>query len=81
MIDYFALGLGHGLIAIALLRLFVWNSVDFDPLIGTIQDKMRRNRMESSTAGRNAKRRADAAAAKAARRRRKDGPKPTRPRG
>ena len=62
MIDYIALSLGHGLIAYALWRLFMRADVDFDPLIGGIQDEMRQNRMQASAAGRNAKRRAEAAA-------------------
>ena len=62
MIDYIALSLGHGLIAYALWCLFMRREVDFDPLIGGIQEEMRQNRMEASAAGRNAKRRKEAAA-------------------
>ena len=65
MIDYIALGLGHGLIAIALVRMFLRSEVDYDPLIEGLRETMRRTRMESSTAGRNAKRREDAKAATA----------------
>lgn len=59
MIDYIALSIGHGLIAVALLRLFMRKDVDFDPLIEGMRDEMRQNRMAASTAGRNAKRRAE----------------------
>lgn len=62
MIDYIALSIGHGLMAIVLLRLFMNRDVDFDPLIEGVRDKMRENRMEASSAGRSAKRRADAQA-------------------
>ena len=58
MIDYFALALGHGLIAFALLRLVLREGLDADPLIGAIQSETADNRMATSTAGRNAARRA-----------------------
>lgn len=57
MIDYFALALGHGLLAIALLRLVMKPGLDEDPLIGSIKDEMQDNRRAASTAGRNAARR------------------------
>ena len=60
MIDYFALALGHGLLAVALLHLFFSNEVDEDPLIAGIKERVRHNRMKASTAGRNARRRARA---------------------
>jgi hypothetical protein len=60
MIDYIALGLGHGLIAFVLVRLFMRHDVDFDPLIGSFQDKQRDNRNGSRAAGRAARRRAPA---------------------
>jgi hypothetical protein len=37
MIDYFALALGHGLLALALLRLALRGDVDADPLIASLQ--------------------------------------------
>jgi hypothetical protein len=37
MIDYFALALGHGLMAIALLRLVLREDCDADPLIETLK--------------------------------------------
>ena len=58
MIDYFALALGHGLIAIALLRLVLREGLDADPLIGSITAEAADNRKASSVAGRNAARRA-----------------------
>jgi hypothetical protein len=60
MIDYFALALGHGLMAIALLRLVLREDVDADPLIGRFKADAAENRMAASSAGRNAARRAKA---------------------
>ncbi len=57
MIDYFALALGHGLLAIALLRLVMRDGLDADPLIGSIKDETQDNRKATSVAGRNAARR------------------------
>ncbi len=57
MIDYFALALGHGLMAIALLRLVWRDGLDIDPLIGGIKDAIKQKRMDASVAGRNAARR------------------------
>jgi hypothetical protein len=57
MIDYFALALGHGLLAIALLRLVLRAGLDHDPLIGALQDETADNRKATSIAGRNAARR------------------------
>jgi hypothetical protein len=61
MIDYFALALGHGLLAFALVHLFFRAEVDHDPLINSIKEKVRAHRMTASTAGRNAQRRAKVA--------------------
>lgn len=58
MIDYIALSIGHALIAIALVRLFLWSAVDTDPMIGAMRDQLRHKRIEASSAGRHAKRRA-----------------------
>jgi hypothetical protein len=58
MIDYFALALGHGLLAIALLRLVMREGLDDDPLIAAITSETADNRKVASTAGRNAARRA-----------------------
>ena len=58
MIDYFALALGHGLLAIALLRLMLRDGLDADPLIGAIKTETEGNRKATSVSGRNAARRA-----------------------
>jgi hypothetical protein len=58
MIDYFALALGHGLIAVALLRLVLREGLDTDPLIEQIKADTLENRKATSVAGRNAARRA-----------------------
>jgi hypothetical protein len=58
MIDYFALALGHGLLAFALLRLVMRAGLDEDPLIGAIKSETADNRTATSVAGRNAARRA-----------------------
>ena len=58
MIDYFALALGHGLLAIALLRLMLRDGLDADPLIGAIKAETEGNRKATSVSGRNAARRA-----------------------
>lgn len=58
MIDYFALALGHGLLAIALLRLVLRDGLDADPLIEQITAETANNRKATSIAGRNKARRA-----------------------
>jgi hypothetical protein len=58
MIDYFALALGHGLMAIALLRLVLRDDLDVDPLLGQLKADTAANRKAKSTAGCNAARRA-----------------------
>ena len=57
MIDYFALALGHGLLAIALLRLVLREGLDADPLIEQLERDTEGNRKANSSAGRNAARR------------------------
>jgi hypothetical protein len=57
MIDYLALALGHGLMAIALLRLVTRDGLDSDPLIGELTSETTSNRKATSAAGRNAARR------------------------
>ncbi len=57
MIDYIALALGHGLLAIALLRLVMRPGLDEDPLIEAIKTETEGNRKTTSAAGRNAARR------------------------
>jgi len=63
MIDYFALALGHGLMAVALLRLVLREDVDSDPLIARLKSETAENRMAASTSGRNAARRSRGKAA------------------
>ena len=63
MIDYFALALGHGLLAIALLRLMLRDGLDADPLIGELKAETEGNRKATSDSGRNAARRAKAGGA------------------
>ena len=58
MIDTFALALGHGLLAFALLRLVTRAGLDSDPLIGAITEEADGNRKAASASGRNAARRA-----------------------
>lgn len=58
MIDYFALALGHGLMAIALLRLVLRKGLDEDPLIGELREKASARRKAASASGRSAARRA-----------------------
>lgn len=57
MIDYFALALGHGLMVIALLRLFMRDALDADPLIEGIKAEEAARRKAVSSAGRNQVRR------------------------
>lgn len=57
MIDTFALALGHGLLAIAMLRLVMRAGLDEDPLIGSIEAEAASNRKAASVSGRNAARR------------------------
>lgn len=58
MIDQFALALGHGLLAVALLRLALRGDVDADPLVGELAEEAAARRRAQSSAGRKAARRA-----------------------
>jgi hypothetical protein len=58
MIDTFALALGHGLLAVALMRLVLREGLDVDPLLDEISSETAGNRMAASASGRNAARRA-----------------------
>ncbi|HSF12950.1 MAG TPA: hypothetical protein VLA50_08255 [Erythrobacter sp.] len=58
MIDHIALAIGHGLLAVALLRLVLRAGLDDDPLIGSINAEADEARKRTSSAGRNAARRA-----------------------
>lgn len=57
MIDTLALALGHGLMAIAMLRLMLRKGLDDDPLLGEIADETSSNRKAASATGRSAARR------------------------
>ena len=58
MIDTLALALGHGLMALAMLRLLLRNGLDEDPLLEEIAAEMSSNRLATSASGRAAARRA-----------------------
>lgn len=58
MIDTLALALGHGLMALAMLRLLPRQELDEDPLLTEIAATMTSNRRATSAAGRAAARRA-----------------------
>lgn len=57
MIDYISLALGHGLLAFALLRLVMRDSLDVDPKLQSFKDKEAAEREASRVSGRNAARR------------------------
>jgi hypothetical protein len=58
MIDHIALAIGHGLLAVALLRLVLRAGLDDDPLIGSIEAEAEETRKRNSASGRSAARRA-----------------------
>ncbi len=58
MIDHFALALGHGLLAVAMLRLVMRAGLDSDPLVEAIEAETQDNRSAASGPGRKAARRA-----------------------
>ena len=58
MIDTFALALGHGLLAVALMRLVLREGLDVDPLLEEIESETAGNRKAASASGRNEARRA-----------------------
>lgn len=58
MIDTLALALGHGLMALAMLRLLLRKGLDEDPLLEEIAAEMSSNRQATSASGRAAARRA-----------------------
>jgi hypothetical protein len=53
MIDHIALALGHGLMVVALLRLFMRDALDADPLIEGIKAEDAARRKAARTAARN----------------------------
>ncbi|MFM7378631.1 MAG: hypothetical protein ACKO1O_10975 [Erythrobacter sp.] len=57
MIDTFALALGHGLLAVALMRLVMREGLDADPLLEEIKSETAGNRKAASVSGRNEARR------------------------
>ena len=59
MIDYLALAIGHGLLALALLRLVMRKDLDVDPLLDGFKQEARKRRQERSKAGRAARRRVE----------------------
>jgi hypothetical protein len=63
MIDHIALAIGHGLLAVALLRLVLRAGLDDDPLIGAIEAEAEETRKRKSASGRSAARRAQDAGA------------------
>ena len=58
MIDYFALALGHGLMAIALLRLVLREDFDAEPLIATAKTAIAARRLAPRPPGPQRARRA-----------------------
>jgi len=58
MIDTFALALGHGLLAVALMRLVMREALDVDPLLDELKSETAGNRKAASAQGRNEARRA-----------------------
>jgi hypothetical protein len=58
MIDTLALALGHGLMAIAMMRLMLRAGLDEDPLLEDLAAETSSNRKVASVSGRNAARRA-----------------------
>ena len=61
MIDYISLALGHGLLAIALLRLVMRDGLDVDPELEAHAEKQRAEREAGTVAGRNRRRRSESA--------------------
>lgn len=57
MIDYISLAIGHGLLALALLRLVMREDIDHDPAIDALKREADSAREAGSVAGRNARRR------------------------
>lgn len=57
MIDYLSLALGHGLLAVALLRLVMRDGLDVDPRLKEIAEKADKERAAGTNAGRAARRR------------------------
>lgn len=60
MIDYLSLAIGHGLLALAFLRLVMRDDLDSDPEIKALEERIESESDATSVAGRNARRRAAA---------------------
>lgn len=75
MIDYIALSIGHGLLALAFLRLVWRDGLDADPLLESFKRKEREQLQARSQAGRQARR----AAQRRANQRRAKSPDGARP--
>lgn len=58
MIDYLSLAIGHGLLAFALFKLVMREDLDVDPAIQALKEEAEAEREATSSAGRNARRRA-----------------------
>ena len=60
MIDYFALALGHGLLATAIIRLLMRDSLDVDPELASLQEQAAAKREAKRQSRSNARRQAQA---------------------
>lgn len=60
MIDYIALSIGHGIIAIALLRLVTREGLDVDPLLDTFRKRERPGRKARANAAEPSQQRSEA---------------------
>ncbi len=58
MIDYIALSIGHGILAIAFLRMFLRDGLDVDPLLERLRQAEDERRKSRSRTGRARKERA-----------------------
>jgi len=61
MIDYLALSIGHGLLAVAFLRLVMRDGLDVDPLLGAFKQRETDRRKERASKSRRAPSRDDEA--------------------
>ena len=56
MINYISLALGHGLLAIAFLRLVMLDDLDVDPKVKAHKDRAKAERVTATNAGRASQR-------------------------
>ncbi|MEM9310726.1 MAG: hypothetical protein AAGA34_04705 [Pseudomonadota bacterium] len=54
MIDYIALSIGHGLLALAFLRMVMRDGLDVDPLLDRLRQSARARRQDRARARRRA---------------------------